>query len=110
MHKQRFTFEKRKEEASRMRTKYKDRIPVIIERKKGSVLNPLSQHKFIVPCDLTVGQLLYVIRKRMKLTSTQSLFFFIGNTIPSSSTLISALKADEDGFLYIEYDQENTFG
>ena len=87
-----------------------DRIPVIIEKKRGSILNALTQHKFIVPSELTVGQLLYVIRKRMKLTSTQTLFFFINNTIPSSSSLISSLKTDDDGFLYIEYDQENTFG
>jgi GABA(A) receptor-associated protein len=110
MYVERFPFQKRKEEASRMRIKYADRIPVIIERKRGSTLTALTQSKFLVPSELTVGQLLYVVRKRMKLTPTQSIFFFVENTIPSSSTLVSSLKTHCDGFLYIEYDQENTFG
>jgi GABA(A) receptor-associated protein len=110
MYKDRFSFEKRRDESARMRIKYADRIPVIIERKKGSSLNALTQSKFLVPSELSVGQLLYVVRKRMKLLPTQSIFFFVENTIPSSSTLVSSLKTHLDGFLYIEYDQENTFG
>ena len=74
------------------------------------IVNVLTQSKFLVPSELYVGQLLYVVRKRMKLLPTQSIFFFVENMISSSSTLVSALKSHADGFLYIEYDQENTFG
>ena len=46
---------------------------------------------------------------------TQGVFFFIDNILlsVSSSTLIGELYntyRDKDGFLYITYDVENTFG
>lgn len=73
-----------------------------------------SQKKFLVPTDLTIGQFMYVIRKRIKLAPEQAIFLFVaGGTLPPSvSTLQSVYDQyrDEDGFLYIMYSGENVFG
>ena len=105
-----------KDEAIRVRTKYPDRIPVIVNRSRsaGSSVPEIDKHKFLVPCDLTMGQLQYVIRKRLTLTSEKALFLFVNNTIPPTSTLISTIyeeyKDKETEFLYVTYAMENTFG
>lgn len=49
----------------------------------------------------------------MGLLSTESLFIFSGSTMLSSNTLMSVIyekNKDVDGFLYIKYSGENTFG
>ena len=63
--------------------------------------------------DLTVGQFVYVIRKRINLPSDKALFIFVNNSLPPTAALLSAVyeqHRDEDGFLYMMYSGENTFG
>lgn len=108
-----FDLKKRKSESLRIKNKYPTRIPIICEKNSQSDVPDLDKNKYLVPPDLTVGQFLYVIRKRIKLTPEKGLFLFIDNTIPSSSEIISKIYKDyqnEDGFLYIIYSGENTFG
>jgi GABA(A) receptor-associated protein len=103
----------RKEESNKIRTKYPDRIPIIVEKIKTSDIAEIDKKKYLVPSDLTMGQFQYVIRKRIKLDQTQALFIFINGTLPPTSNLISQVyqeKKDEDGFLYVTYSSENTFG
>lgn len=100
-------------EASRIRSKYPDRIPVICERSQGSDIDDIDKKKYLVPADLTVGQFIYVVRKRIKLRPDKSLFLFINGKLPPSSQLMATIydeNKDEDGFLYILYSGENTFG
>lgn len=107
------SFEKRKAEASRIRQKYSDRIPVICEKAEKSNIPDIDKKKYLVPADLTVGQFVYVIRKRIKLDSTTNIFIFVNNVLPPTASLMSQLyeeQRDEDGFLYITYSGENTFG
>lgn len=62
---------------------------------------------------MTVGQFVYVIRKRIKLSSEKAIFIFINNVLPPTAALMSKIYAehkDEDGFLYVQYSGENTFG
>lgn len=107
-------FEKRKEESARMLSKHPNSICAIIEKNNNDKsIDDIDKHKYLIPKELTVGQLLYVIRKRIHLTPQQAIFFYINNTLPSSSTTIETLYKnykDEDGFLYIRYTGENTFG
>lgn len=108
------SFESRKNEAIRIMQKYGNRVPIIVERSKTEVyINDIDKHKYLVPKDLTIGQFMHVIRKRIKLTPEQSIFLFIGNILPTSSTLMSNLYdkyKDADFFLYMFYASENTFG
>lgn len=108
------TFEKRQFEAAKIREKYPDRIPVICEKSPSSKDIPdIDKKKYLVPADLTAGQFLFVIRKRMRLTPEKAIFIFINNTLPPSGDMLSQLYKsykDEDGFLYVRYSGESTFG
>ena len=112
--KEKFSLEDRIKEAGNIKKKYPDRIPVIIER---GINNPdvdyIDKNKFLVPNDLCVTQLLYVIRKRIKVNSEKALFIFCNGKIPTGTLPLSVLyneNKDDDGFLYIKYTSENTFG
>ncbi|CAG2163502.1 unnamed protein product [Oppiella nova] len=115
------TLEQRKQESTEMRIKYKDRIPVIIEKLPHSNITELDKHKFLVPHDLTVSQFQWTIRKRCQFSASKAIFLFVGRTLPQAwypiYFVFFALMGeiyqqhmDEDGFLYIAYSGENTFG
>jgi GABA(A) receptor-associated protein len=100
-------------EVAAIRQKYPDRLPVLVEQASSSRLTDIDKKKFLVPKNLTVGQFIYVIRKRISLAPETGLFIFIENTMPNQSSLISSLYAefcDERGFLVIKYAGENVFG
>nr|GLL45015.1 autophagy-related protein 8f [Ipomoea trifida] len=74
---------------------------------------PSYPFRYLVPADLTVGQFVYVIRKRIKLSAEKAIFIFVDNVLPPTGAIMSAIydeKKDEDGFLYVTYSGENTFG
>nr|QAR18126.1 ATG8e1 [Nicotiana benthamiana] len=119
--------ERRQSESSRIREKYPDRIPVIVEKAERSDIPDIDKKKtsdrriwqegrrntYLVPADLTVGQFVYVVRKRIKLSAEKAIFVFVNNTLPPTAALLSAIyeeNKDEDGFLYMTYSGENTFG
>ncbi|KAJ0575062.1 putative autophagy protein Atg8 ubiquitin [Helianthus annuus] len=105
--------EKRRAESTRIRDKYPDRVPVIVERAERSDLADIDKNKYLVPADLTVGQFVYVVRKRIKLSAEKAIFVFVKNMLPPTAALMSAIyeeNKDEDGFLYMTYSGENTFG
>ncbi|KAG6755734.1 hypothetical protein POTOM_039139 [Populus tomentosa] len=107
------TSERRQAEASRIREKHPDRVPVIVEKAGRSDVPDIDKKKYLVPADLTVGQFVYVVRKRIKLSPEKAIFVFVKNTLPPTATLMSVLyeeNKDEDGFLYMTYSGENTFG
>ncbi|KAL4384402.1 hypothetical protein GQ457_15G004380 [Hibiscus cannabinus] len=105
--------ERRQAEAARIREKYPDRIPVVVERADKSDVPDIDKKKYLVPADLTVGQFVYVVRKRIKLGPEKAIFVFVKNILPPTAAMMSAIyeeNHDEDGFLYMTYSGENTFG
>ena len=109
------SFSDRINETNNVLLKYPDRIPVICEKSKNASKEcpDIDKKKYLVPCDLTVGQFVYVIRKRLKLPAEKSIFVFINGFIPPTSALLINIYnnwRDYDGFLYITYTFENTFG
>ena len=75
-----FSLEHRIKECKKIREKYPDRIPVIIEKSvnnSGRIPN-LDKHKFLVPADITIGQFMYVLRQRFKIPSKVGMFLFCG--------------------------------
>ena len=113
-YKKEHTVEHRKAEAEKIRERHADRIPVICEKVEGSAIQDLDKKKFLVPSDLTVGQFVLVVRKRVMLEPEKAIFLFIGdNSIPPNAAAMADLynkHKDEDGFLYVRYSGENTFG
>ena len=112
--KDKYPLEKRKEEAEKIMNKYPGRIPVICERSGLTNVPLIDKNKYLVPRDLTLGQFIHVIRKRLKLSSAKAIFLFINNrTIPPTSMTLGAIYEEyrsSDDFLYITYCGENTFG
>jgi GABA(A) receptor-associated protein len=108
------SFEMRLAESQRILEKYPDRIPVICERANlGQTTPEMDKKKFLVPSDLTVGQFIYVVRKRIRLNPEQAIYLFVNGMIPPTSALMCDCfqsNRDEDGFLYVKYCCENTFG
>lgn len=135
---------KRQAESARIRDKYPDRIPIIVEHAAKDrtglatigmslplqipaplpIVLPfclsysIDKNKYLVPADLTIGQfVLYahlllrcpppfsflpshlksflwccsVIRKRIALAQSQSLFLFVNDKLPPASALMSAV-------------------
>mgnify|MGYP003350095145 CR=1 FL=1 len=104
----------RKNDYEKILSKFPDRIPIICEKCPYSRNAPeIDKHKYLAGFDLTVGQFMLVIRKRMFIRPEIGLYIFINGTIPSNSSLLRNLYKDfkdDDGFLYVTYDVENTFG
>ena len=109
-----YSYEKRKEETKRLKTKYPNKIPTIIEKSNTAMLQKMDKQKFLFDRELTVGQIIYLIRQKIKLDPTQTIFLFVDNkTIPPTSVTIGEVydkDADEDGFLYVTYCTEVVFG
>ncbi|OAY83185.1 Autophagy-related protein 8e, partial [Ananas comosus] len=105
--------EKRKADAASTRAKYPDRVPVIVEKAEKSDVPDIDRKKYLVPSDMTLGHFVHVIRKRINLSAEKAMFMFVDNVLPPTGVLMSKLyedKKDDDGFLYIFYSGENTFG
>jgi GABA(A) receptor-associated protein len=94
--------------------KYPDRVPLIIQPSKNDRDSyPIDKSKYITPRDLTLMQLQQIIRKRVRFPAEKALFIFINNKIYPVTSLIGSVydtNKDADGFLYITYCQESTFG
>ena len=107
-----YTFKERNEEAIRILKKYPNKIPIIVQKKDNS-LPDLDKKKFLVPLDFTIAQFILTLRKRISLDPSVTMIIFINNKIMSCSELLSSIYINEknkDGFLYIDYTGENTFG
>jgi GABA(A) receptor-associated protein len=112
--KEKYNLEERFIESSRIIQKYPDRVPVIVENVPGNKLLPkLDKSKYLVPNDMTLGQFVFTIRKRIKLEPEKAMFLFINNKmIPCSEIMGKIYKdnAEDDMFLYMVLQGENTFG
>lgn len=107
-------FEKRQNESKKILDRYPERIPIICERsQQHNDIPELDRKKYLVPNDFTIGQFLFIIRKRMRLSQEKAIFIFINNSLYPSNELLSKVyqtQKNEDGFLYISYSGETTFG
>ena len=110
-----YTFEERQAESLRIRNKYPDRIPVIVEKsaKASDDLLEIDKNKFLVPSDLSWGQFLWIIRKRLKISSDKAIFVFANGKLPGSAMLMANVYEEfksSDYYLKVSYMDENTFG
>jgi GABA(A) receptor-associated protein len=106
------SFEERLSESDKVLKKYPERIPVIVEPLIKDIVN-IDKNKFIVSKDMTFGQLIYIIRKRINIESSHALFFSVNGNLCSTGSDILSIYTDNknnDNFLYVKYTTENTFG
>jgi GABA(A) receptor-associated protein len=107
--------EERLNESRRIRDKYPDRIPIICEKSSYASANcpTIDKIKYLVPSDLTIGQFIYIIRKRLRLKPEEALYLLVNGFIPTNSAMMYEIYEsykDEDGVVYFNYCLENVFG
>tara|TARA_B100001093_G_C26602280_1_gene916445 strand:+ start:571 stop:915 length:345 start_codon:yes stop_codon:yes gene_type:complete len=101
------------QESNKILIKYPTRIPIIVERSDNCELNDIKKKKYLVPKDLTLQQFIFIIRKKIQLDPSQALFVMVNNKLSPASLNFGEIyekDKDNDGFLYITYTSENTFG
>lgn len=118
------TVAERRADSDNMQRRFPDKVPVLIAPAPGrsTGVPTLPKEKYIVPADLSVGQLLNVIRKHGRVGPETGLYLFTFHPnykmLPSSATTVRALHEaaratvgeDFDGFLRLVYCGESTYG
>jgi GABA(A) receptor-associated protein len=98
----------------KIKNKYRNKIPIIIDR--FSKTDPeIKMHKYLLDNQLLFSDLMTLLRKSLSISPYQSLFLFHykSNTVINMGENINSIYdkyKDRDGFLYIVYSLENTFG
>lgn len=99
-----------------LRARHPGRVPVVIYPKEGerhpSLANEIKK-RYLVDKDKTFGFFVTQIRRSLKLQEGQGLVFFVGKNIPVMSQTMAEIDkqyADSDGFVYVTFMLEHTFG
>jgi hypothetical protein len=94
----------------KMKGKYPTRIPIILHEGKGILL---IKKKFLVPEEMTLGNLMIILRKYINLKDTEAMFAIINNELPPISDSLSSLynkHKNKEDVLDIHIRKESTFG
>ncbi|KAH9510954.1 uncharacterized protein LOC124494892 [Dermatophagoides farinae] len=81
-----------------------------------TMMKDKKRYKFLVPYDCTVGQFQWILRDKIDVmaSSNRAIYLIVNRTLPHASCLIGELyrqyQDNDDGYLYIRYSDENTFG
>lgn len=102
-------------ESRTLMLKYNDRVCAIITKSERCTQLPnIDRTKFLVPRALTVAQLMYVIRRRIRLGSEKALFLYARCNVMLRATACMSEVYEEfksaDGFLRLTFAGENVFG
>ena len=105
----------RKKECDKIRRQFPGKIPIICEKDPHSSINDIDKNKYLVPGDLTVSLFNIMIRKRLNMSMDEA-FYLLVNAKTSITgdrplyEIYERYKDPEDGFLYIAYASELTWG
>lgn len=123
--KQEFSLERRKEESAKLQRRHPEYIPIILYKIKETDPD-VPKHKYLIKREDPASKFIMHVRNLMKanpdeaqnekpisLKPDEALFFFTGNEQFSGQVQVGNVyeqHKDEDGFLYIQYGLEHTFG
>ncbi|XP_028816793.1 microtubule-associated proteins 1A/1B light chain 3C-like [Denticeps clupeoides] len=113
--KQRKCLATRKHEVCSIRSKFPNKLPVIVERYiREKQLPLLDKSKFLVPFELTMGQFLCLLRSKIDLDASQVLYLLVSekslSCMSASMGEVYSQYRDPDGFLYMTYASQDMFG
>lgn len=104
------TVESSRAATEKLLAEHPDHIPVIVRHKNY----PDEVMRFLVPRECTCGTVLKNIRTRLKLSSTESIFLFVGQFMLPVHQSLDEIYARHhntaDLRLYMHYARENVFG
>lgn len=118
--------EKRMNDIKKIKEKYPDKLPLFVS--KYNIYGKITKHcyiKFLMQNDMTIGNLMYILKKRLKLSENDSVYFYVvyydakrENKVKKYilcefTNIISEIYnkyVDIDGMLYLTYCFENSFG
>ena len=112
-YKQGKSLEERRKESENIIQKYRSHIPVIVDKEPKCSLPDIERQKFLVPSELSIGQFVFVVRKRINLAPSDAIFLFVNKKIPTPNQTMGSLyeeNKDEDGFMYCTYSSDTAYG
>ena len=107
-----YTIEQRKKEFKKINEKYPERIPIVVDIENGKELF-LKRRKFLVERDMIFINFVHIVRKMLKVSPNESLFFLYEGIIPPQTHTLGQIygeRKSEDGFMVLTVAKENTFG
>jgi GABA(A) receptor-associated protein len=113
------SFQERIERSNALKQKYPHCVPVIVKKNKNDViLQDQIQSKYLIPKNVEISYLLISIKKKLKLDANKALFVFVQKNNENSFLVTPSMNMGEvynsysssDGFVYLIYTSENTFG
>ena len=113
-YKEKKTFEQRYGEFQRISRKHPDKIPIICEKEEKSKLKIIEKTKYLIEKTINLPQFSSIIRQKLELGENDALFFLVNGKISISGTISMAdiynNYKEKDGFLYIAYASQETWG
>lgn len=110
------SYEKRCNESNRLRIKYINCVPIIVESKDLVV----KKNKFLVHMSSSTSNVIYNIRKQLEINPEKAIFIFCDNKLLNLTQTIgnvyenylfnNKIKNGDDLFLYFELKEETAFG
>ncbi len=110
------SFNQRKNKSLLLLERFEGRVPIILEKSnKDSVLPFPTKYKYIISLDMTIANVLNILKKNLNINETISIYLMCKdhNIMLSGSQSIEYIYnnyKNEDGFLYLTYCSENVFG
>lgn len=108
------SLEERKRNSEALLKQFDDKIPLICEKDPKWKMESLPKTKFLVPNTMMWSQLIDMIKSKIKLDNKEALFLLIAgkHQVSGEKTLGEIFEAykDEDGFLYVSYAGQLSWG
>ena len=107
--------EERKLEFDKIRNEFPNKIPIICEKDPRSNIRDIGKSKYLFDKDLSLSKFCLRLRHMIKLEKETALFLLVNGRISLTgnsilSDIYNMYKDPEDGFLYITYFSELTWG
>lgn len=97
----------RKFEVRKVICRFPDKVPLIIERRYSVDIPKVRKSRFLAPLDLTIGQLIFIVRTRMCQSFEHDIYLYVDDRMLQLHQLVGDIypmfKDREDGFLYLSY-------